>query len=163
MYEPCDIRNVAKKINSGKRDVQNSENKFKTELGNLAFSWHGNASKAFVQGYSESGCEINRLYSGINNLEYGLTRLATEVYNTGSITNKSLQKKLLGTDWANEMTDRKLASKISRNISLLRSHGLIRKLPKQNKYALTEKGRKITSALNAALSASTEDLMAMVA
>lgn len=79
MYEPCDIRNVAKKINSGKRDVQNSENKFKTELGNLAFSWHGNASKAFVQGYSESGCEINRLYSGINNLEYGLTRLATEV------------------------------------------------------------------------------------
>lgn len=79
MYEPCDIRNIAKKINSEKRDMQNSENKFKTELGRLAYWWNGNASKAFVQGYSESGCEISRLYSGINNLEYGLTRLASEV------------------------------------------------------------------------------------
>jgi len=91
-----------------------------------------------------------------------LQAISDPMFNAGSITNKAMQEKLLGTEWANRMTDRRLASKISRHISLLRSHGLIRKLPKQNKYALTDKGRKITSALNAALSASTEDLMAMV-
>lgn len=92
-----------------------------------------------------------------------LKAISDPIFNSGSITNKVLQDKLLGTDWAKKMTGKRLASKISRHISLLRSHGLIRKLPKQNKYALTDKGRKITSALNAALSASTEDLMAMVA
>lgn len=92
-----------------------------------------------------------------------LKAISDPMFNTGSISNKALQEKLSGTDWAKKMTGKRLSSKISRHISLLRSHGLIRKLPKQNKYALTEKGRKITSALNAALSASTEDLMAMVA
>lgn len=47
MYEPCDIRNIVKKIINEKHDMQNSEKNFKTELGKLAFSWHGNASKAF--------------------------------------------------------------------------------------------------------------------
>jgi len=92
-----------------------------------------------------------------------LKAISDPIFNTGSITNKELQKKLAGKEWASEMTGKRLASKISRHISLLRSHRLIRKLPKQNKYTLTDKGRKITSALNAALSASTEDLMAMVA
>ncbi len=91
-----------------------------------------------------------------------LKAISDPIFNAGSISNKELQQKLLGTDWANKMTGKRLSSKISRHISLLRSHGLIRKLPKQNKYALTEKGRKITSALNAALSASTEDLMAIL-
>lgn len=89
--------------------------------------------------------------------------ISDPAFNAGAITNKALQQKLVGTEWANKATDKKLSSKISRNISLLRSHGIIRKLPKQHKYVLTDKGRKITSALNAILSASTEDLVNSVA
>ncbi len=92
-----------------------------------------------------------------------LRAISDPAFNAGAITNKALLEKLIGTDWANGLTGKKLSSKISRQISLLRSHGIIRKLPKQNKYALTEKGRKISSALNAVLSASTEDLVNLVA
>jgi hypothetical protein len=92
-----------------------------------------------------------------------LRAISDPAFNAGSITNKALQEKLIDTDWAKKLTGKKLSSKISRQISLLRSHGIIRKLPKQNKYALTDKGRKITSSLNALLSASTEDLVNLAA
>lgn len=92
-----------------------------------------------------------------------LRAISDPAFNAGSITNKQLQEKLAGTKWANGLTGKKLSSKISRQISLLRAHGIIRKLPKQHKYALTDKGRKISSALNAVLSASTEDLVNLVA
>jgi hypothetical protein len=92
-----------------------------------------------------------------------LRAISDPAFNAGSITNKALHEKLIGTEWANGLTGKKLSSKISRQISLLRSHGLIRKLPNQHKYALTDKGRKISSALNAVLSASTEDLMNLAA
>ena len=92
-----------------------------------------------------------------------LMTISDPAFNVETITNKALQQKLVGTEWANNATDKKLSSKISRNISLLRSHGIIRKLPKQHKYVLTDKGRRITSALDAILSASTEDLVNSVA
>ncbi len=50
-------------------------------------------------------------------------------FNVGCITNKALQKILIGTKWANGITDKKLSSKISLQISILRSHGIIRKMP----------------------------------
>jgi len=92
-----------------------------------------------------------------------LRAISDPAFNAGAITNKALQEKLIGTDWANGLTGKKLSSKISRQISMLRSHGLIRKLPNQHKYALTDKGRKISSALNAVLAASTEDLVKLIA
>lgn len=92
-----------------------------------------------------------------------LIAISDPAFNAGAITNKALQEKLLGKDWANGLTGKKLSSKISRQISLLRNHGIIRKLPKQHKYVLTDKGRKISSALNALLSASTEDLVNLAA
>jgi len=92
-----------------------------------------------------------------------LKAISDPKFNVSPITNKALQEKLVNSDWANEMTGKKLSSRISRHLSLLRAHGLIRKLPKQRKYTLTEKGRKITTALNAALSASTEDLINLAA
>lgn len=84
-------------------------------------------------------------------------------FNTDAITNKLLQEKLFGTKWAKGMTDKKLSARISRHLSLLRTHGLIRKLPNQRKYALTDKGKKITTAMSVALAASTEDLMNLAA
>ncbi|NLT51279.1 MAG: hypothetical protein GXX85_10210 [Ignavibacteria bacterium] len=92
-----------------------------------------------------------------------LRAISDPAFNAGAITNKALQEKLIGTDWAKGFTGKKLSSKINRQISLLRSHGIIRKLPNQHKYALTDKGRKISSALNALLSASTEDLVNLIA
>lgn len=92
-----------------------------------------------------------------------LRAISDPIFCVSAVTNKALQKKLMGSDWAKGATGKKLSSKLSRSISLLRSHGLLRKLPKQHKYVLTDKGRKITTALNALLAASTEGLVKLAA
>jgi predicted transcriptional regulator len=88
-----------------------------------------------------------------------LNAISDPKFNADAITNKLLQEKLLGTKWTKGMTDKRLSFRISRYLSLLRDHGLIRKLPNQHKYALTAKGKKITTAMGVALASSTEDLM----
>lgn len=85
------------------------------------------------------------------------------MFNVNFITNKALQQKLQSLEWAHGMTGKKLSSRISRHLRLLREHGLIKKLPNQRKYALTEKGRKLTMVLNTVLSASTSELLKMAA
>ena len=57
-----------------------------------------------------------------------LRAILDPVFEVGSITSKTLQKKLIGTNWASEMTDKKLSARISRQHSL--SYGIIRKLQK---------------------------------
>ena len=52
---------------------------------------------------------------------------------------------------------------VGRKIRLLRGHGLIAKVPKTHRYVVTEKGRRIMTALLAARQASTEKLTAMAA
>ena len=76
----------------------------------------------------------------------------------GGITNRALQKSLAGTEWAKGMAGKRLSARISRNLRLLRDHGLIGKVPGQRKYYLSEKGRKLTAVIPAILSASTESL-----
>jgi hypothetical protein len=75
-----------------------------------------------------------------------------------SITNKHLQESLGGTPWANGLAGRSLSGRISRHLRLLREHGLIKKLPKQNRYLLTAKGRLLATALNQFLGAKVSDL-----
>ena len=74
-----------------------------------------------------------------------------------------LRESLLATSFGGGLTQQQLSVKISRHLRLLRVHGLIRKIPKQNKYQLTLKGIKLTNILNAFLAASTEQLMKMAA
>jgi hypothetical protein len=53
---------------------------------------------------------------------------------------------------------RRLSGKATRMIRLLRAHGLIRKVPKANRYVLTKKGRKFSHALMAASTVETKQL-----
>jgi hypothetical protein len=92
-----------------------------------------------------------------------LRAISDPAFTVSGITNKELQKKLIGTAWSKKMTGKPLTGRVSRHLALLREHGLIRKLPNQRRYALTDKGRKTTAALNAALSASVNDLLKIAA
>ena len=79
------------------------------------------------------------------------------------LTNKMLRQHLSCTSFAARRTDKQLSAKISRHLHLLRAHGIIRKLPRQNRYQLTVKGVRLTNMLNAILAASTENLLKMAA
>jgi hypothetical protein len=83
--------------------------------------------------------------------------------NVHGITNKELRKLLRSSSWAKNMPDKNLSARVTRHLALLRKHGLIKKLPNQRKYALTDKGCKITAALNAALATSVEGLLGKAA
>lgn len=92
-----------------------------------------------------------------------LRSIADPKYNVDAITNKHLQTALKGTAWANNHEGRKLAARISRQLRLLREHGLIKKLPRQHRYMLTSKGRALTTALNQFLGAKVSDLSKLYA
>jgi DNA-binding transcriptional ArsR family regulator len=87
-----------------------------------------------------------------------LQAVADPKYSVDAISNKLLKQALERSPWANGLSGKKLSARISRHLRLLREHGLIRKLPKQHRYLLTDKGRKLTSALNQVLAVSIEDL-----
>ena len=86
-----------------------------------------------------------------------LQAVADPKYCVDAISNRHLRFTLDGTAWANGLTDKKLSARIGRHLRLLREHGLIKKLPKQNKYLLTDKGKKLTTALNLVLAANIDD------
>lgn len=58
---------------------------------------------------------------------------------------------------------RRQTAAVGRRLLLLRAHGLIKKVPKTHRYLVTEKGRRIITALLAARQASTEKLTALAA
>ncbi len=92
-----------------------------------------------------------------------LQSIADPKFRISGLTNKMLRQNLSGTRFASARTQKQLSAKISRHLRLLRAHGIIRKLPKQNRYQLTPKGVKLTILLNAFLAASTEQLTKMTA
>jgi hypothetical protein len=79
------------------------------------------------------------------------------------ITNTGLRKMLHDTPWGAARTEKQISARVSRHLRLLRNHGLIRKVPNRHRYHLTDKGRQLTTALNAMLSASTEQRLDMAA
>ncbi len=88
--------------------------------------------------------------------------LARGEHQLNGFVNKQLREALYGK--SKDATHRKKQSgQATRRLRLLRAHGLIRNVPRANRYQLTEKGRKVTAAILAASSADTEQLMDMAA
>ena len=75
------------------------------------------------------------------------------------VTNRRLQQLLARSPWGAGRTQPQLSARITRHLTLLRQHGILRKQPNQRSYLLTDKGRSITAALAALLAASTQQLM----
>ncbi len=88
-----------------------------------------------------------------------LLSISDPAFGISGINNKALRVKLSGQSGFKKLTDKQLSAKVSRQLRLLRDHGLIRKLPRQRKYCLTAKGRQISIALPALLNASVAELM----
>ena len=86
----------------------------------------------------------------------------TDALITGNST-RALRKKLGATPWGASRTEKQLSARLNRHLRLLRDHGLIRKMPNRHRYHLTDKGRQLTTALHAMLSASAEQLLDMAA
>ena len=92
-----------------------------------------------------------------------LKAIANPKFSISGITNKALRETLADAPGYAGKSEKQISAKITRHLRLLRDHGLIKKMPKQNRYYLTEKGRVLTITLNTALAASTQQLMKIAA
>jgi len=92
-----------------------------------------------------------------------LIAISDPLFTVSGITNAALREKLRRTPWGAGRTDKQLSARITRHLRLLRDHGLIRKIPNRRRYQLTHKGTQLTSALNALLAASTDQLIQIAA
>ena len=89
--------------------------------------------------------------------------ISTPRFSISGMTNGTLREILRDEPGAGGKTQKQLSSKVSRQLRMLRDHGLIKKVPRQNRYYLTPKGRQLTAVLDAALAASSQQLTKMVA
>lgn len=109
-------------------------------LGSLATS----ASQALKKG--------GRRYRGLNLLSGGdgllLKAINRGEYALRGMRNRDLREVLFGNDRTNPAERRKQSGQVTRQLQLLRAHGLIRKVPKSHRYKVTEFGRKLASAVS---------------
>ena len=77
---------------------------------------------------------------------------------TAGFRNRDLRR-LLHARPKTALDDRRLSGKVSRQLRLLRAHGIIRKIPKTHRYLLTERGRLLTATLRATRDASVQQLL----
>jgi hypothetical protein len=75
------------------------------------------------------------------------------------LRNRELRRILCGTAAAGEREQRRQSSAVTRQLRLLRAHGLIHKVPRTHRYLVSEAGRRVLTALVAARQASTADLI----
>jgi len=92
-----------------------------------------------------------------------LQALSDPKFRISGLTNKMLRQNLVGTKFVSGRTVKQLSGKISRHLRLLRAHGIIRKLPRQNRYQFTLTGVRLINILNAFLAASTENFLKLAA
>jgi hypothetical protein len=92
-----------------------------------------------------------------------LQAISDPAFCISGLANSDLREKLRGSSGYKNMSGKQLSAKVSRQLRLLRDHGLIRKVPRRKRYHLTRRGRELTTALNALLAASTQQLMDIAA
>ncbi len=74
------------------------------------------------------------------------------------LRNRDLRGLLYGAQAATAAEERRRSAAVTRQLRLLRGHGLIHKVPKTHRYVVSETGRGALTALLAARSASVEEL-----
>jgi hypothetical protein len=75
------------------------------------------------------------------------------------LRNRDVRRLLYGADSAAAPADvRRRSAAVTRQLRLLRGHGLIDKVPRTHRYVVSEEGRRAMTALLAARHASTERL-----
>lgn len=107
-----------------------------------------------------------RRYRALNPLGQADATLLAAVhrgqYVVNGFRNRDVREALHGTP-ADAGARHRAMGRVSRQLALLRAHGLIRKIARTHRYVVTEKGRRVITALLAARRADTEQLVALAA
>jgi hypothetical protein len=89
-----------------------------------------------------------------------LAAVADPTFVVSGMRNRDVLRLLHQVPAKDEEQRRRRAGRVTRQLRLLRAHGLLRKLPRSHRYQLSQQGRKAITALLAARNADTETLTA---
>jgi len=93
-----------------------------------------------------------------------LTAVCRGEFTINGFRNKDILPLLFDNPPAKGTLQRKrLSARVTRKLALLRAHGIIQKIPKTSRYALTDNGQRITAVLAIARDTDTNDLLKMAA
>lgn len=87
-----------------------------------------------------------RKYTGFNILSEDTTNLLSLI-SSGEYLINGFSNKMIRTKYFNNNITQKDINKMTRLLSKLKAHGIIKKVARKNKYYLTTKGRKITNSI----------------
>ena len=89
--------------------------------------------------------------------------LADGTYAIAGFRNKDLAAALCGSVPSDPTERKRRCGVATRRIRLLRAHGLVHKIPHENRYMVTEKGQKLAAAISAAANVTVQQLVDMAA
>jgi hypothetical protein len=135
-------------------------------LGALAAAHHGTPLGEGAASVCRPVTRKGRRYRALNPFSPADSALLRVVnrgeFALGGLRNRAVRE-LLYPKRPDGLTTRQLASRVSRQLSLLRAHGLIARLGKSRRYKVTRKGRVIITAFLAAAQADTAQLTKLAA
>lgn len=123
----------------------------------------GNLTKRICQPTELAGKRVRALQPWSPQDEQLLTAVNRPEFLLNGFRNRDLRPLLFGKDTITPEEQRRQSAKVSRQLRLLRAHGLILKVPKTHRYQLTTHGRTILSSLQAAHAANPAQLAKLAA
>ena len=135
-------------------------------LGALAAVHHGAPLSESAASVCEAVVRQGRRHRALNPFNPADAALLAAVnrgeFALGGLRNRDLRA-LLYPQVPDGLTARQIASRVSRQLGLLRAHGLIARLGTSHRYKVTRKGRTVITAFLAAAQADTEQLTKLAA
>ena len=135
-------------------------------FGALAAAHHGEPLGKSAQAVCQPVVRKGRRHRGLNPFRADDAALLAAVnrgeFAINGVRNRDLRDVLYPTT-PDGLTERQLAARVSRQLALLRAHGLIARLGKTHRYKVTKKGRVLITAFLAAAQADTEQLTKLAA
>jgi ribosomal protein S19E (S16A) len=105
-----------------------------------------------AQSVSQALVKQGRRYRGLNLLKQRdgswLKAINRGEYAIRGLRNRDLRQIMFGNDRASPDERRRQSGQVTRQLQLLRAHGLIQKVPKSHRYKITEAGRKLATAVS---------------
>jgi hypothetical protein len=139
-------------------------------LGGLAAVDHAGALKDVTEQLGERVREPGnggRKLRGLNPLAGDdaalLETVARPEFTVNGLRNRDVVAGLFHKPATDAAERKRRSARVSRQLRLLRAHGILRKVPKTHRYMVTERGRLILTALHAARHASTAKLASLAA
>jgi hypothetical protein len=161
---PASWQKLRKGVSDLHRRAQVSQASNERYVEHLAASSAGEPLERLLGGISRPVTRNGRRFRAINPWDVEdfrmLQFIARGEMNINGFRNRDLRDELYPkSKTADRAQQRRASGRVTRRLALLRAHGLIRKIPKENRYVLSAKGRKVTAAFLAASSADAQRLM----